>query len=116
MATKKTKETNRDREYMQSLKASRAAQKSSKSNSPSASTRQTTANKNVLKNQKQYKTGMLETASIPFAVFSRKPTKTIRAQNKVEKTFRLQTKAEDKDMARRRRLINAKKNVNKKAK
>ena len=115
MATKKTKETNRDKEYMQSLKASRAARKSSKSNSPSASTRQTTAIKNVTKYQKQYKPGMFETAGTSFAILSRKPTKTVKAQNKVEKTFHSQTKAEDKDMARRRRLINAKKNVNKKA-
>lgn len=107
---------NRDKKYLQSLKANRYAQRSEKNNSPSASTRRTTANKNVVKNQKQYKVGMLEAASIPFAVFSRKPTKTIRAQNKVGKTFRLQTKTEDKDMARRRNLVKAKKNVNKRIK
>ena len=103
----------RDKEYLQSLKASRAARKSSKSNSPSANTRRTTAIKNAAKYQKQYRLGTFEAIRKPWGILSRKPSKRVRAQNRVEQTYYLQNKAEDKDMARRRRLMNAKKNVNK---
>jgi len=111
MAAKKPK--NKQKKYVQALKANRYAQRSTKSNSPSGSTRSATAMKSLKKIQKKFEPSMFESfkgiPSMPSA------TKTVKARNKAEIKFDSQMKAEDKDMARRRRLMNAKKNVNKRA-
>ena len=116
MAAKKTKETNRDKGYMQSLKADKAV-KDSKGKSPSYSTRARTSlvqrRSFVMGKNPPYKNS---TSKNVFSSLTGIKTKNEKAQSKVEKSFAKQSKAEDADMARRRRLLAAKKNVNKRAK
>ncbi len=118
MAAKKTKETetDRDKAYMQALKAEKAV-RDSKGKSPSFSTRERTS---VVQRRKYsgaknspYSDSTLKT--LAFGI-TRQYTKNEKAQRKVEKSFVKQSKAEDKDMAKRRSLLAAKKNVNKRVK
>ncbi len=98
---------------MQALKAERAVT-NSKNKSPSYSTRARTAkfnrritgaqyykDNNNLKDLTNLLTGKLSPGG--------------EASKRVESAFIKQSKAEEKDMARRRRLVSAKKNVNKRA-
>ena len=107
-----TKETKRDKAYMQSLKAERAVQ-NSKGKSPSFSTRERTSVVSRRKASSQYSNSTLKNVA---SLVTRKTTKNEKAHSKVESSFAKQRDAEDKDMARRRRLMNAKKNVNKRIK
>jgi len=111
-SNRKPKDTDRDKEYLQSLKAQRATQQSM-GKSPSASTRKRTSVVRERAAVKKY-----YNASTPKALaylLTKQKTKNEKAADKVYSSFVKQSKAEDKDMARRRRLMNAKKNVNKRA-
>lgn len=116
MAAKKTKETNRDKGYMQALKADKAV-RNSEGKSPSFSTRERTSvvqrRKYTSAKNSPYANSTLKNVAF---LLTRKYTENEKAQRKVEKSFVKQSKAEDADMARRRRLLAAKKNVNKGAK
>ena len=104
----------RDKKYMQSLKAERAV-KNSENKSPSYSTRARTAKVNRLKRSGEYSKNTNVLKDVGY-LLTRKSSPNEKARSKVESAFIRQSKAEDKDMARRRNLVKAKKNVNKRIK
>lgn len=117
MAAKKPQ--NREKEYLQSLKAAKAATRSLKSNSPSASTRRQTATARYSKAYDKFKPSKRERVtsvlSVPVYLAKRQlpTTKSYDKKRQVERRFAVEQEKQDKDMARARRLVNAKKNAKK---
>ena len=116
MAAKKPQ--NREKEYLQSLKAAKAATRSLKSNSPSAGTRRQTATARYSKAYDKFKPSKRERVtsvlSVPlFLAQGRLPSGSRSKKGQVERRFAAEQGKQDRDMARARRLVNAKKNAKK---
>ena len=99
------KEADRDKKYIDALKANRAVQ-NSKGKSPSYSTRQKTAKIRRLKASSQYynSSPLRSVANLITGKYS----KNEKAAKAIELSLAKQFKAEDKNMAKQRKLMNVK--------